>query len=48
MAARTVPIEQRIMTPMITNMPLRLRKEIERVPLGEVIRRAVTQYVEKF
>ena len=50
-ARSAVPFEKRMTTPMLTNMPLELRRQIEevawhqRIPLAEVVRRAVRQYV---
>jgi hypothetical protein len=50
---KTIPLEDRLKTPVITQVPLRVREQMERmarqgkVSLSEIGRRALTEYVEK-
>jgi hypothetical protein len=51
--AKAIPMEDRLKTPIITQVPLRVREQMERmarqgkVSLSEIGRRALQAYVEK-
>lgn len=51
--AKTIPLERRLKTPVITMVPLRMRERMDelarrrKVSLSEIGRRALEEYVDK-